>query len=96
MLPSHIKLSLKKTRQHLSPNLKKGQILEGTVKSIVDYGIFVELGVADGLIHINELRKETSKPPNEVASVGDKVKVVILGLNRDLQRVALGLKQDTE
>lgn len=76
--------------------LKKGQILEGTVKSIVDYGIFVELGVADGLIHINELRKETSKQPNEVASVGDKVKVVILGLNRDLQRVALGLKQDTE
>ena len=76
--------------------LKKGQILEGTVKSIVDYGVFVELGVADGLIHINDLRKETSKQPNEVASVGDKVKVVILDVNRDLQRVALGLKQDTE
>ena len=76
--------------------LKKGQILEGTVKSIVDYGIFVELGIADGLIHINDLRKETSKQPNEVASVGDKVKVVILDVNRDLQRVALGLKQDTE
>lgn len=76
--------------------LKKGQILEGTVKSIVDYGIFVELGVADGLIHINDLRKETSKQSNEVASVGDKVKVVILDVNRDLQRIALGLKQDTE
>ena len=76
--------------------LKKGQILDGKVKSIVDYGVFVDLGIVDGLIHINNLSSGPSKSPKEVVSVGENIKVTVIDFDKDIQRISLGLKQDEE
>lgn len=74
-------------------SLKKDQILEGTISSIVNFGAFVDLNGVDGLIHVSELSWDHISHPSEVVSVGDKVKVKILDVNLERERISLGYKQ---
>ena len=80
-------------RAELISKLEKGQILEGTVKNITNYGVFVDLGGVDGLIHITDLSWGRINHPEEVVSLGQKIKVVVLDFNEQQKRIALGLKQ---
>ncbi|MCX6234146.1 MAG: 30S ribosomal protein S1 [Bacteroidetes bacterium] len=75
--------------------LEKGQILEGTVKNITSYGVFVDLGGVDGLIHITDLSWGRINHPNEIVELDQKIKVVILDFDDNKKRIALGLKQLT-
>jgi len=86
----------KTERQAILAKLIKGQILPGTVSSIVDFGAFVDLGGIDGLVHISELSWSHVNHPSEVAQVGDKVNVQVLDVDLDRERISLGLKQTTE
>ncbi|GAB4275704.1 MAG: hypothetical protein Kow0056_05560 [Coriobacteriia bacterium] len=83
-------------RQAVLQNLVKGQILPGTVSSIVDFGAFVDLGGIDGLVHISELSWNHVNHPSEVVSVGDKVEVQVLDVDLERERISLGLKQTQE
>jgi len=83
----------KQERSEILEKLKKGQILPGTVSSIVDFGAFVDLGGIDGLVHISELSWSHVNHPSEVVSVGDKVEVQVLDVDLDRERISLGLKQ---
>jgi len=83
----------KQERQEILEKLHKGQILPGTVSSIVDFGAFVDLGGIDGLVHISELSWSHVNHPSEVVSVGDKVEVQVLDVDLDRERISLGLKQ---
>ncbi len=76
-----------------SPSSKKGQVLEGTVKNITSYGVFIDLGGVDGLIHITDLSWGRVSHPSEVVSLDQKLNVVILDFDNDKKRIALGLKQ---
>ena len=82
-------------RAELISKLEKGQILEGTVKNITNYGVFVDLGGVDGLIHITDLSWGRINHPEEVVSLDEKIKVVVLDFNEQQKRIALGLKQLT-
>ncbi|MBR5385207.1 MAG: 30S ribosomal protein S1 [Bacteroidales bacterium] len=82
-------------RSELISKLEKGQILEGTVKNITNYGVFVDLGGVDGLIHITDLSWGRINHPEEVVSLDEKIKVVVLDFNEQQKRIALGLKQLT-
>ena len=73
-----------------------GDIVTGTVSTIVDFGAFVDLDGIDGLIHISELSWSHVNHPSEVVQVGEKVKVQVLDIDRDRQRISLGLKQTQE
>ena len=73
--------------------LEKGQILEGTVKNITSYGVFVDLGGVDGLIHITDLSWGRVNHPEEIVSLDEKIRVVILDFDDAKKRIALGLKQ---
>ncbi len=76
-------------------SLRKGQILEGTVKNITSYGVFVDLGGVDGLIHITDLSWGRVSDPHEVVDLDQKINVVILDFDEEKKRIALGLKQLT-
>lgn len=76
-------------------HLEKGQVLEGTVKNITSYGVFVDLGGVDGLIHITDLSWGRINSPEEVVKLDEKIKVVILDFDEAKKRIALGLKQLT-
>lgn len=76
-------------------HLEKGQVLEGTVKNITSYGVFVDLGGVDGLIHITDLSWGRINSPEEVVKLDEKIKVVILDFDETKKRIALGLKQLT-
>ncbi len=80
-------------RSELIGKLEKGQILEGTVKNITNYGVFVDLGGVDGLIHITDLSWGRINHPEEVVTLDEKIKVVVLDFNEQQKRIALGLKQ---
>ena len=80
-------------RAELISKLEKGQVLEGEVKNITNYGVFVDLGGVDGLIHITDLSWGRINHPEEVVSLGEKIKVVVLDFNEQQKRIALGLKQ---
>jgi len=80
-------------RQEILEKLVKGQILPGTVSSIVDFGAFVDLGGIDGLVHISELSWNHVNHPSEVVSVGDEVEVKVLDVDMSRERISLGLKQ---
>jgi len=80
-------------RTGLIQNLAEGQIIEGTVKNITDYGAFVDLGGIDGLLHVTDLSYKRINHPNEMINIGDVVKVQIIRINRDTQRISLGMKQ---
>ena len=82
-------------RAELISKLEKGQILEGTVKNITNYGVFVDLGGVDGLIHITDLSWGRISHPEEVVTLDEKIKVVVLDFNEQQKRIALGLKQLT-
>ncbi len=82
-------------RAELIGKLEKGQILEGVVKNITNYGVFVDLGGVDGLIHITDLSWGRVNHPEEVVSLDEKIKVVVLDFNEQQKRIALGLKQLT-
>ena len=82
-------------RSELIGKLEKGQVLEGVVKNITNYGVFVDLGGVDGLIHITDLSWGRINHPEEVVTLDEKIKVVVLDFNEQQKRIALGLKQLT-
>lgn len=82
-------------RAELISKLEKGQVLEGIVKNITNYGVFVDLGGVDGLIHITDLSWGRINHPEEVVTLDEKIKVVVLDFNEQQKRIALGLKQLT-
>ncbi|GBE57923.1 30S ribosomal protein S1 [bacterium BMS3Abin01] len=86
----------KEVRQQILDNLKPGDIVTGVISNIVDFGAFVDLDGIDGLIHISELSWGHVNHPSEVLAVGDEVSVKVLDIDRERQRVSLGLKQTQE
>src|SRR4051812_11148259 len=80
-------------RSELVASLAEGQVLEGTVKNITDYGAFVDLGGVDGLLHVTDIAWRRVSHPTEVLSVGQNVTVQIIKVNHDTQRISLGMKQ---
>lgn len=90
-----IEAELEAQKKEIISKLEKGQILEGTVKNITSYGVFVDLGGVDGLIHITDLSWGRVSDPHEVVTLDQKINVVILDFDDDKKRIALGLKQLT-
>src|SRR5690606_39043711 len=80
-------------RQALLENLEEGQVLNGVVKNLTDYGAFVDLGGIDGLLHITDLAWKRVKHPSEVLKIGDEIEAKVLRYDRERNRVSLGLKQ---
>ena len=90
-----IEAELEAQKKEIISKLEKGQILEGTVKNITSYGVFVDLGGVDGLVHITDLSWGRVSDPHEVVSLDEKIHVVILDFDDEKKRIALGLKQLT-
>ncbi|MBQ9223546.1 MAG: 30S ribosomal protein S1 [Prevotella sp.] len=90
-----IEAELEQQKKEIISKLEKGQILEGTVKNITSYGVFVDLGGVDGLIHITDLSWGRVSDPHEVVELDQKINVVILDFDDEKKRIALGLKQLT-
>src|SRR5919107_1466190 len=86
----------KEQRQEILDRLQPGLIVEGVISNIVDFGAFVDLDGIDGLIHISELSWSHVNHPSEILSIGDTVQVKVLDIDRDRQRISLGLKQTQE
>ncbi|MEI6418668.1 MAG: 30S ribosomal protein S1, partial [Sphingomonadales bacterium] len=80
-------------RTGLISSLAEGQIVDGTVKNITDYGAFVDLGGIDGLLHVTDMSYKRVNHPSEVLNIGDVLRVQIVRINRDTQRISLGMKQ---
>ena len=80
-------------RTGLIQSLAEGQVIEGVVKNITDYGAFVDLGGIDGLLHVTDLSYKRVQHPSEVLGIGDTVRVQIIRINKDTQRISLGMKQ---
>jgi small subunit ribosomal protein S1 len=91
------KVLLEEKRRHLEEEtfskLAVGQIITGTVRRIVDFGVFVDLGGIDGLVHISDLSWHRVKTPQEIVSIGDQVKVIVLKIDSSTKRISLSLKQ---
>ena len=90
-----IEAELEQQKKEIIGKLEKGQVLEGTVKNITSYGVFIDLGGVDGLIHITDLSWGRVSDPREVVSLDQKLNVVILDFDDEKKRIALGLKQLT-
>ena len=90
-----IEAELEAQKQEIISKLEKGQVLEGTVKNITSYGVFIDLGGVDGLIHITDLSWGRVSDPHEVVELDQKLNVVILDFDDEKKRIALGLKQLT-
>ena len=90
-----IEAELEAQKKDIISKLEKGQVLEGTVKNITSYGVFVDLGGVDGLIHITDLSWGRVSDPHEVVTLDEKINVVILDFDEEKKRIALGLKQLT-
>ncbi len=90
-----IEEELEQQKKEIISKLEKGQVLEGVVKNVTSYGVFVDLGGVDGLIHITDLSWGRIQHPDEVVKLDDKINVVILDFDDDKKRIALGLKQLT-
>src|SRR4051812_20306509 len=80
-------------RSGLIQSLAEGQVVDGVVKNITDYGAFVDLGGIDGLLHVTDISYKRVNHPSEVINIGDTVKVQIIRINRETQRISLGMKQ---
>ncbi len=80
-------------RAELVSNLSEGQVLEGIVKNITDYGAFVDLGGVDGLLHVTDISWRRINHPSDMLKVGEAVQVQVIRFNRDTQRISLGMKQ---
>lgn len=91
-----IEAELEEQKKEIISKLEKGQVLEGTVKNITSYGVFIDLGGVDGLIHITDLSWGRINHPEEVVTLDEKINVVILDFDDDKKRIALGLKQLSE
>ncbi len=83
-------------REKILAELEKGQVREGTVKNITDFGAFIDLGGVDGLLHITDMSWGRVNHPSEIVAIGDKLKVKVLDFNENKERISLGLKQLTE
>ena len=83
----------REVRQKILDELQPGEVVEGVISNIVEFGAFVDLDGIDGLIHISELSWSHVNHPSEVLQIGEKVKVKVLDIDRDRQRISLGLKQ---
>jgi small subunit ribosomal protein S1 len=90
-----IEAEIEQQKQEIISKLEKGQVLEGTVKNITSYGVFIDLGGVDGLIHITDLSWYRITHPEEVVQLGQKIHVVILDFDNEKKRIQLGLKQLT-
>jgi len=90
-----IEAELELQKKEIISKLEKGQVLEGTVKNITSYGVFIDLGGVDGLIHITDLSWGRISHPNEIVTLDQKLNVVILDFDDEKKRIALGLKQLT-
>ena len=90
-----IEAELEQQKKEIISKLEKGQILEGTVKNITNYGVFIDLGGVDGLIHITELSWGRVSDPKEIVQLDQKLNVVIIDFDDEKKRIALGLKQLT-
>ncbi|MCX6182300.1 MAG: 30S ribosomal protein S1, partial [Bacteroidetes bacterium] len=88
-----IEAELEQQKKEIIGKLEKGQVLEGTVKNITSYGVFIDLGGVDGLIHITDLSWGRINHPEEIVKLDQKLNVVILDFDNDKKRIALGLKQ---
>src|SRR5438128_8484257 len=86
----------KEVRQQILDKLEPGLVVEGQISNIVDFGAFVDLNGIDGLIHISELSWSHVNHPSEILSIGDTVRIKVLDIDRDRQRISLGLKQTQE
>jgi small subunit ribosomal protein S1 len=86
----------KEVREQILDRLQPGQVVEGKISNIVDFGAFVDLDGIDGLIHISELSWSHVNHPSEVVAIGDDVRIKVLDIDRDRQRISLGLKQTQE
>jgi small subunit ribosomal protein S1 len=86
----------KEVRQQILDGLQPGLVVDGQISNIVDFGAFVDLDGIDGLIHISELSWSHVNHPSEILTIGDTVKVKVLDIDRDRQRISLGLKQTQE
>ena len=80
-------------RQELVQNLEEGQVIDGVVKNITDYGAFVDLGGIDGLLHVTDMAWRRVNHPSEILSIGQQVKVQIIRINQETHRISLGMKQ---
>jgi len=80
-------------RQELVQNLEEGQVIDGAVKNITDYGAFVDLGGIDGLLHVTDIAWRRVNHPSEVLNIGQQVKVKIIKINHETHRISLGMKQ---
>ena len=90
-----IEAELEQQKKEIIAKLEKGQVLEGTVKNITSYGVFIDLGGVDGLVHITDLSWGRVSDPKEVVELDQKINVVILDFDDEKKRIALGLKQLT-
>lgn len=91
-----IEAELEQQKKEIISKLEKGQVLEGTVKNITSYGVFIDLGGVDGLIHITDLSWGRVSHPEEIVQLDQKLNVVILDFDDEKKRIALGLKQLTD
>jgi small subunit ribosomal protein S1 len=80
-------------RSEIVQNLEEGQVVEGVVKNITDYGAFVDLGGIDGLLHVTDMAWRRVNHPSEILSIGQQVKVQIIRINQETHRISLGMKQ---
>jgi len=83
-------------REKILTDLDKGQVREGTVKNITDFGAFIDLGGVDGLLHITDMSWGRVNHPSEIVALGDKLQIKVLDFNENKERISLGLKQLTE
>ena len=83
----------KKMREATLTTLQVGQILDGVIKNLTDYGAFIDLGGIDGLLHITDMSWGRINHPSELFQVGDEIKVKVLKFDQESERVSLGLKQ---
>ena len=90
-----IEAELEAQKQEIISKLEKGQVLEGTVKNITSYGVFIDLGGVDGLVHITDLSWGRVDDPKKIVELDQKVKVVIIDFDEEKRRIALGIKQLT-
>ncbi len=92
---NYLEKEIEAKKKALLESLEEGQVLEGTVKSITDYGVFVDLGGVDGLLHVSDISWGRVKHPSNYFKVGDKIKVKVIKYDRDKEKIALGVKQLT-
>ena len=93
---AHLEEALAEERNEFLDNLAEGEIREGTVSSVVNFGAFVDLGGMDGLVHVSELSWQHVNHPGELVKVGDKVKVKVLEIDRERERISLSIRQTTD